>query len=260
MNGMLKIALTCDSHYGFSEKTPRVLDRFLKKLVKEEFDVLVHCGDWISHKQSQFEKVFKLFRKYIHPLKPILSVRGNHDFWNRDDSLRYRGIPKPTYESMDLSHKELMEKYGIIYLQDKSPYIDPSGVIFWGFDGWYNTLPPPSNDKYFMPQYAQSCPIDVYLEHRASKSLDAILLSVDQIKKDKPDCKTVCVTHHAPYTFDERYRGMCANPKYLDFITEKFDYFFVGHNHQEESWEKYGCYIHNSGSDYDNPKYKIIEV
>jgi predicted phosphodiesterase len=46
----MKILLTGDTHYGFTFKTDRILRKRLAQWDKD-IDVLVHTGDWMSHKQ-----------------------------------------------------------------------------------------------------------------------------------------------------------------------------------------------------------------
>ena len=259
---MAKIALTTDTHYGISPKTCLILEKFLIKLASEDFDVLIHTGDWISHKQAQMEKVFKLFRKHIN--KPILGVLGNHDLWDQDswghNNKRAYKQTLQSYEEMKVQQRSLMQQYEIDYLQDLYPYIFEDKVAIYGFDGWYHYLPPPSNDHYFMPQFIKNCPADQYLNYRAYKTLDAILLHLDELKISKPHLKTVCVTHHPPYNFDPVWLSMSANPQFMEVISEKFNYFFVGHSHKNEDWLKGSCRVVNAGSDYNRPNYKIIEV
>lgn len=51
-----------------------------------------------------------------------------------------------------------------------------------------------------------------------------------------------------------------ANPKYLDFLTEKCDYLLYGHSHSKCDRVYNGCRVLNCGSDYDKPKHTLFEI
>jgi predicted phosphodiesterase len=50
----MKIFLITDIHFGSSSNTQPILKKFVKKSAEmiEESDLMVSCGDWISHKQQ----------------------------------------------------------------------------------------------------------------------------------------------------------------------------------------------------------------
>ena len=84
--------------------------------------------------------------------------------------------------------------------------------------------------------------------------------------------KLVCATHHSltPYRGygSAREDTMSGNFSHLDFLSEDFDLVLNGHSHQEVDHTHeyvYGntvhsCRIVNVGSDYDKPKYRILEI
>ena len=263
----MKIALTSDTHYGHSHNTHKIHQKFLTKLATEDFDVLIHDGDWISSKQHQLPRTLKMFREALED-KPILTVIGNHDLWDVDNWNKQGHVSRASskfdrnksYRSMIIDHDEWMKEQNIHHLA-WNPYQFEEEVMFYGFDGWYSELPLRSNDTNFMPRLVDGCaPIDMFLANEAHKALDSILLQQEEHKKANPHLTYACCTHHAPYTFEEMYRFMCANPNFLDPITEQFDLFLVGHSHQKEDWRKNNCRIVNCGSDYDSPRYVIMEI
>lgn len=184
--------------------------------------------------------------------------------WNNKNP-RYN--KKISYEHMKVTQREWFEEFNMHYLQD-GEFIYKDEAIFYGYDGWYKTIPPPSNDKNWMPPYAKMCPIDQYLSYRANKTLDNILLSAEGMKRVKPHLKTICATHHSLTPYRGGHDTMNGDPRHLDFLSENFDYVFNGHSHQEVDLmheytygnKVYSCRVINVGSDYDKPKYKIIEI
>jgi hypothetical protein len=93
----------------------------------------------------------------------------------------------------------------------------------------------------------------VYLKNEAYKQLDLCLRSVSDFESG---VKSVCVTHMPFHSKDERYLPFCSNPRYLDFIAEKFDYLFVGHSHQNEDF----VYVCESPDDSGTLKRNYLRI
>lgn len=264
----MKIAVTTDTHLGVSHNTTKIHEKFLKKLMAESFDILVHTGDIASHKQKQLYRSLFMFREALGDI-PMLIVLGNHDLWDLEawNQKNSRFNRRTSYEQMRVQQREWFEELNIHYLQDED-YIFGDEVIFYGYDGWYKHLPPPSNDKNWMPPFAKSCPIDQYLSYRANKTLDVILSSVEAMKKAKPHLKSVCATHHSLTPYRGGFDTMSGDLRHLDFLSKDFDLVLNGHSHQEvDEIHKYcegntvqSCRVVNVGSDYDKPKYLILEI
>lgn len=188
----------------------------------------------------------------------------DQESWNQKNS-RYN--KKISYEQMKITQREWFEELNIHYLQDGS-FSFKDEAIFYGYDGWYKHLPPPSNDKHWMPPVAKMCPIDQYLNFRANRTLDSILESAEDLKTTMPHLKTICATHHSLTPYRGGADTMNGDFRHLDFLCKDFDLVLNGHSHQEvdQVHEYLGgndvstCRVVNVGSDYDKPKYRIIEV
>jgi len=264
----MKLAITTDTHLGASNNTQKIHEKFLIKLMEESFDVLVHTGDIASHKQKQLYRSLQMFREALGDI-PILFILGNHDLWSQEDwnqnNRRYN--KRTSYEQMKANQRDWFDELNVHYLQD-SEFIYNDEVIFYGYDGWYKNMNPPSNDKHWMPTVAKMCPINQYLNYRATKTLDNILMSAEGMRRVKPHLKMVCATHHSLTPYRGGHDTMNGDPKHLDFLSENFDYVLNGHSHQEvDQMHEYTfgnsvhtCRVINVGSDYDKPKYKIIEI
>jgi predicted phosphodiesterase len=283
----LKCASSSDLHSGQSEKTHELHQEFFKKLLKENIDVLFLAGDLISNKQESLESFFKLLRSILPTVK-VITVLGNHDFWENGYYLsskeytdnapmyspfsvyknrKYKRRPVSWGEMLE-NHKKIFSKYNIIHLNGESHDLSDHTTVI-GFDGWYNNVDLKtlgSNDYLFLPENIESAPVMSYLRNKAEKDLEKIL-NIDT------DGKTIIgITHFPPFTQDkpivnfEVHEEWGANPKFLEFLTDKCDFLLVGHNHQETDVCYNNCRILNSGAPYDEskrsylPQYKIFSV
>lgn len=282
----MKFAVTSDTHAGHSDKTHKRHLKFLKKLryemEKQDIKYLLHNGDWTSSKQHQLRRTWSFWREELGPEIKILTVRGNHDLWDYDSYYRplkqqkhhtdhIGGMP---YHHMMNNHIQWAGDSDICLLEDHGPIILDDVVIF-GFDGWYNEIPPNTNDITFMPKIYNSVPIHTYLNWKASKELDKCLERSAELKHEQPGKKHILMTHHPSYSKQRGYESMCANPRWMPYIAEEFDFYLVGHSHQTEDW-KYNTSdgLHsirciNAGTDtkrshgghgYDAPNFIIFDT
>ena len=115
----MKILLTGDTHYGFDFSTDRIIRKAFKNDWPDdnEIDIIVHTGDWISHKQKQFPKILNLF-KGKYPTTPIVGVRGNHDFWNSET----HGRNPINGSNYDAQHTSMFKDAGA-HLLNSEPFI-----------------------------------------------------------------------------------------------------------------------------------------
>lgn len=268
----MKIILTSDLHYGCAPNNANKLNKFFQKLANvvkdEKVDLVILAGDLASTRQRQFKKCLELANNLL-PCN-IAVVRGNHDFWDGEDRKDPMSFQR-TFSQIDSEQRAYMKSIGIHHLEEGPLIFEENGedILICGFDGWYGNSNPPTNDKYWMPQLHEGCPIMTYLSNRAWKTFDECLkLDTEKFRK------SVIVTHFNPYIFGKGYKGyvpdpevdalMSANPKFLDEIRGKFDVLCCGHTHAfKDEIDTKGSKplrILNAGSDYNQPKYILFEV
>lgn len=243
----MKLILTSDTHFGFNHKTQSKHLRFLKLLAAEKPDVVVHAGDWTSHSQKQFRRTLQMFREHLSC--PIVAVRGNHDFWQSPD---LNQSFTPTERIMEI-HNEWFEEFGIHHVSKGS--FPVGDWTIYGFDGWYATVSPPTNDQAWMPLMTGQYPT---MEWFRNKAQDDIHRLIDC--KGEGKAKKICVTHFPTYTEDQRYAQFCANLNYLEVLTDHFEILLFGHSHRACDWVFRDTRIVNCGSDYNIPLYKVLEI
>jgi predicted phosphodiesterase len=242
----VKIVLTSDTHYGFNEKTQHKHLRFLEKIRSEKPDVVVHAGDWASNTQNQFRRTLEMFREKLDC--PIVCVRGNHDFWQtqgKDD-------PFLDVSSMMAKHAEWFDELNIHHVSRGPLSFD--GWTFYGFDGWYGLNEPKTNDHKFLPLVTEGLPTMEWFSRKAFTDLRNL------IDEDLGEGKRICVTHFPSFTEDQRYAEFCANLNYLEVLSENFDMILCGHSHRACDFHFRRARILNSGSDYNQPAYKVIDI
>lgn len=260
----MKILHLSDIHMNHSHNTAKIWRKFfIKKLKDEDFDIIVVAGDIASVKQKDINTFFSLLRTYFPNVKTFW-VKGNHDFYDKKSWFRgsynaYRRTHNPitrqwTYDKIIKYHQDLSKKYNLIHLDGSFEELSENIVLF-GFDGWYG-YSPQTNDVLMIPDVLKDNEI---LRNKAHDDLNKIFNSLDKNYKDKNMIK-ICMTHFPPYTFNPHYKHMIANENYLKFISEEFDYLLLGHSHKDEDWYFKDCHIINTGSDYDKPQAKIINV
>ena len=257
----VKFLLTSDTHYGYSPKTHRFHEKFLSELrdviEEQEIACVIHAGDWSVNKQDQFYRTMKMFRQYIDPRIDLVAVRGNHDFWDSTDG--YKVKSKRQWGQLSRLHKEWFKELNIHHLEEGNVVIDD--VIVCGYDGWYGQATPPTNDKKMIVNNIEGCPAMVYHSSRAFKELTRVL-NTDTSQY----AKAICVSHFPTFGGDWKSKNnpndmmFCANPKYMEPITDKFDVFCVGHSHLHVDRIENNCRLLNAGSDYNQPKFLVFEV
>jgi predicted phosphodiesterase len=258
---MIKIILTSDLHEGFDHKTTAINTKFIDEMADEiakdpNIKVMIIAGDLISHKQSQYPRILKMLRAKI--TIPILVVKGNHCNWDTkpnkfDKDGTWVTAKYPSIEKLNKQHADLFEKYNIHHLAKKEFIID--GIVIVGWDGWYHELFPPTNDEYHMATYTGPIRTSEYLTKEAEKEFERVLYFDNYQYR-----KSIVVTHHSPFTDNPNYNGHRSNPKHLQHIICKYDYFITGHTHQPVDMILDKCRIINCGSHYNKPKYVIFEV
>ena len=235
----MSILLISDTHYNCSDQSPIILENFLNVINQLDFDLVVHCGDWISHDCiDEFPKVLKMFRKYIN--KPILTVLGNHDIWHDNKELSYEDI---------MSYiRDQFKQYDIHYLTDK--HYAGCDYLITGFDGWYCNPFPPTNDFGRSFNFIGDVDLHRFMKKKSDKEAENLL---DFISEYADDCRTlVCASHfHANYEFGN-------NPVMIGELARSYDLLLFGHSHRRSEYDINGVNVYNCGSDYEYPRFTII--
>ena len=212
--------------------------------------MLVLAGDIGTSTQGDVAEALGFFRR-LAGSRPILWVRGNHDFW---DIPATKGLDKVMEE-----HRRLAATHAV-HLLDEAPY-EYGGVLFAGWMGWYGERDPATNDHLYMPPFTQGLPTGEWLANWEKASLGRVLDQIDLAKARRdPPRAVVAVTHFpcVPHLTVERYS---ASPRHFQFLPGRVDALLMGHSHRRvEGMEIDGVRLFNSGSDYDRPSYISIVV
>ena len=235
-----KILLLSDTHQ--SHHNEYILKDFYKN-IPETFDIIIHAGDWITSNQDELQSSLETIRS-VFPDHIILSVIGNHDFWNKKFM---------THLDKLSHHRKMFKKYNIHHLEKS---IEFDNIFIQGFDGWYGVvspLMPPTWDKDFMNnEYT----IHFDLNKKAYMDLQRIIYS-DNTNKIK-----ICVTHFPSILTPDfgKDASMIGDLKYMDYISDRFNYLLCGHTHRYMDTIVNECRILNCGCDYDIKDYIILDL
>lgn len=258
---MLRIAQINDTHLGLTKL--KSIRKMLLKLKEEEFDLLLHCGDYCGGSQGYktLGSTVRLIRE-IFPDKPYVTVIGNHDYWSKPEPApQWWKIKYPPVEQFEKNYNKILEifkEHKVWFLDEDGPYRLERYVIF-GHTGWYaNSLVVEESNDFFNLPYGIDGDTQQYMYRRAQKGLyrNLDLLTDDDRKKE-----LIFVSHFPVIKTDK-----CDDSFYLwswssllgDVLQEDYSvkWFFNGHAHQEHKgplrWE--------SGSHYKKPKYQIVSI
>lgn len=252
---MFKIAQINDTHEGIT-KTKHI-KVMLQKLAEEDFDVLVHCGDYCGgmtgHKTLR--TTVQLIRS-IFPDKPFASAIGNHDMW----SLGYRDC-QPSPDIFWDNYKQILEVFAennVWFLDEQGPYRQ-NGCTLVGHSGWYanREIIDHSNDFNFLP-IGMDGDTQSFLQKRA---MDGLWRNMDLLNEEDQKNTLVFVSHFPVIKVDPEDTGFDLwswSAALGDNLQTQYGIktFLNGHAHQHHQgplrWE--------TGTDYNKPKYQIIEV
>ena len=236
----MKVILTNDLHCGFTQKTDHIhRTKLFPQLKAEDPDILCVQGDWGTTKPEHTIRLMKQLRKAL-PHTNILGVLGNHDLWDGKN---------PRYYNDVLSEIENGAKKQEIVLLNCGEGYRCNKLEFYGFMGWYGQWNFSTNDPNWMANFKRA---NVVLTSRAADAVTR--LETDNITGD------ICLTHFPPFADDPSYEDLCANLSFLDRIAPRFRYLFTGHSHRDEDFMVGNCRVLSSGSDYDKPRYKVLEI
>jgi predicted phosphodiesterase len=210
------------------------------------------------------ESLFRHLRR-IFPFTKIYVVMGNHDFWmkqwNKEKKTGRRSI-----NDIHLYHEQICDAYQVTYLHNDFDRFWDKGQAVWfaGYDGWYSTNHGESNDYQMMARQIDGLHPWYHFYRRSQTRVQECLDFADEITDSVP-VKKVCLTHFSYPVFENCWESMCAPKSWINFITEKYDYFFFGHSHIPYEGKMNNCTVINVGCGkrnhgYDNPLYRIIEI
>jgi predicted phosphodiesterase len=246
----MRILLLNDTHRGFSHNTDKVHRKFFKALEKLDFDVVVHAGDMTANKQKGVKKTFETLRAFAGH-RPVLAVRGNHDYWQDNERFGWLNFFQILEE-----HKKWATASGIVLLDEKEIH-ETESVLIAGYSSWYRDVPPKTNDHKWMDTLTPDGQlVGSFLQKKEHQDL-VVLQSILLENKDK----TRVVVAHMPCfgeAGDQAYTSNFSNQMALE---NNCEFYLCGHSHKRhDGIELFGAKIYQSGSDYDKPNYSLIEV
>lgn len=247
----MQALLLSDTHFGCSKTTTRIWDKYWDRVIASspEFlslDCLILAGDVMSHETRQLRGALSFFRKRMGD-KPIVWVRGNHDYW--DSSLRslHFQIEKTT---------KLAKDFGIHNLHDEHVFI--AGALVCGWDCWYTSDPRKYTQCLSRIPGGGFNPDEIH-HALSTRALDGYQRVHELLEYPNPDkAPIVCVTH-MPGGYTERHIGQPES--WFDFAASHADVLCYGHTHRRDDRKnEHGCRIINAGSDYNLPNHLFFEV
>lgn len=252
----MRILQISDTHLGIT--TDGELKVMFREAAKEDFDVIVHCGDWSGqlYAAPTVRETLRLMRKYLHDSKPIVATLGNHDYWCNPH--RRGGVVTLADHQANISRiRSIFTEYGVHYLDDDGVYTEGK-VHILGSIGWYATPYPSTNDRLHIPNYIGDTEAGRYISHTSEQST---MDSLDIYQAIRQDGDVLVYVSHFPVIDvggDAHFKDFGGRTSLGDLIREDYgcSYFLNGHSHQRHEgplrWE--------AGPDYRKPRYQVIEI
>lgn len=241
----MRILLVSDMHFGISQTTKKIWDKYWKSSVeKEQFDLVIAAGDIGTARLSHYETGIRFLSERAEG-RPVLAVRGNHDFWDRG---------RRNFLATIRRQEEIALKYNVLLLEGTNKW-ENDEIRIIGWDGWYAHNPfGVTNDFNHMPDHIDnSTTVDEFMRKREYGHLSGVL--------DQTNChhKIVAVTHMPclPGIGNPRYN---ANVRHGEMLMGKVDVICFGHSHERLELQIGRTRVLNAGSDYDKPNHMIFEV
>jgi len=258
----MKILLTSDTHYAMTKHTPAIHEKFLAEGSILAPDLVLHAGDWSATSQNQLGKTLKNFRRAFGAV-PIAGVLGNHDLWHKTqyDVLEGRRTTRSLSSRLNIAGS-LMRDQDVHWLAPDRP-LEASGVMVFGFDGWYAHSDPQTYDRHWLPGTDDNGrDVMVSLQKRSLTQFEQLLDALANARADHPEKKIVVVTHHPivrlegrshPFDGDYNMGARLIDDKLCDVLC-------MGHSHRRVDTREGDVRLLNAGSDYDKPAWLEFEV
>lgn len=264
----LKIAHITDTHIGITN--PRTLEKLFKRLAREEFDLLVHTGDYCGGfiGSRSVRTTVNMIRQAM-PNIPFCSTIGNHDLWHegrrvsRSDKLISADsyTKSKTFPSPEIFHenlKAIREAFlaaRVHFLDEDGPFRLESqpGLAIFGHMGWYNNHPN-SNDFNFLPA-ALDGDTNRFLQKRA---LEGLYRNVDLLNPS--DQFRIFVSHFPVVEIlgDAKFSSDSWDGRLTEWLENELGVrcFLNGHAHQLHEGPK----RFEPGTDYRKPTFRVWDI
>lgn len=252
----MKIAITTDTHYGTTKNPALEISLLDMKLHNPE--VFIHCGDVSSSNVLEHEKYWILAREILGDKIPIITVMGNHDWWDRYYDEEVPSVrPKDPSDLWENFVKPMYKRYNIHHASENLIIND---VGFTGIDGWYSDPDYiyETNDSKRIPQFYIN---SSYLSKRSDEQFKSSLDFLQSFTGKKvfithfgitPECKNDWKSNNSDFYFGN-------NQKYFDFLQD-CNYLLYGHSHIKVDTVYNNIRVINAGSDYFFPKFRILDI
>lgn len=268
----MKLLQTSDTHIGIS--TEGQIKVMLREAAKTDFDVLVHCGDYCGTELGWkcVKKTVEQIRK-VFPDKAYVSVLGNHDYWCKTNKKTkiVNSFGEVTYKTTRPHAADYLvnlENIIKIFKDNDVHFLDRDGVYIHpdftyapiiGASGWYTNPNPPTTDYMRLPLGLEGDTNRFLLKETERRLFET---ADEQLRDFDPSWQSLVFVSHFPVIKGEDYKGRFEDFSWGEYIANYFiekygcKYFLNGHSHQTHDGPlRYEC-----GSDYHNPKAKIVEV
>jgi predicted phosphodiesterase len=212
-------------------------EEMLKKFSSQSFpsvDVLVLTGDFASESvlmQGEYYQALK-FARDCFPSIPVVSVDGNHDFWEKNFS---------NFSYLEERKAEVRKIFNIHSVaMDGAKVIDD--VLFCGIDGWYEEMSNKTRDNQFLPYFIEGKKAQDFMYHRMVNQLNSCLDALDTEASKK-----VFLSHFPLSEHCGSDKEHSAPFEFWQHIEDKVDVYFWGHTHKPVNKKVNNTHFYNVG-------------
>ena len=262
----MKIIITTDNHLGFSRLGDKRNYEMLEKIALEEPSIFINLGDEGSHDPDHVAKFWDKVREYPNLSKiPCYSTSSNHSKWCDPQKSDMTTVE----EIVDYVDK-IWDSFGVKHLEGTVDQLN-SDIYLGGFYSWYQDTQVSTNDWRMTPGLSGAKRMEQweYLQKRSLRGFTETVNEFNKIKEKNTKAITILYTHMGflASQVGGDWKGV-GNTEYFgaptsyEYNLDSTSYLFTGHSHRE-----YSCLAKNGitkcsspGSDYENPKYTILEI